>query len=910
MSVLRRLAGGLRALLRPDARNADIQEELRGFVESSIDDKMRRGMTREEAERAARAEVGSAETVRQKVWSVGWESLAESVWQDIRYGVRQLLRSPGFTIISVLILALGIGAVTAVFSLINTALLRMLPVRNPEQLVEFKSVNPAFPVNDAFSWHAFKAFQDQTQTLAGVIAFRKLHNIDIEVDSRGGLAEGQLVSGSYFSVLGVKAILGRTILPSDEGEPGRNPVAVISYEYWRSRFALDPSIVGKRILINNAPFTIIGVTAPEFYGLQPGEKVAISIPLTMIASVNPGFAAAGGPADALKSPFRNWLHVFGRLRDGVSMEKATSSLYSVYAQMMRDAAAGLASMPIDSPAVRQSFLDCRVQLQPGSQGLAALREQFSRPLWIVLAVVGLLLLITCANVASLLLARANAREREISVRLALGAGKRRLLAQLLTESILLALTGGILGVALAWWGSSSLLALMAHGRSPVSLSVHLDSTVLAFALAASLLTALLFGTIPSARATGVDPQRGLAQNPHAIAGVHSRLGKSLVVFQVAISLVLLIGAGLLTRTLANLRSFYPGFNPDNVLIFSVDPTVIGYRDVVPVYERILNLLRAIPGVRLASLSVHEPLSTNVSTTSVRVRGAAAREGEDLSSVDVEPVGPDYFATLQIPLVRGTEFSWSDREGSPKVAVINESTARHYFGDANPIGRSLSIPGYRGDASWLRIVGEVRDIKVHNLREAATLMLYLPLFQAPEGAATFEVRTALDPETLQISALDAVRSIDNRLPLYNVRTLDHQLNDSLVEQRLVASLSEFFGLLALVLTCAGMYGLMAYTVSLRIGEIGIRMALGAERGRIARMILRETLLLVALGLALGLPAAAYASRLIAGQLFGLNPADPVTFSAACLIMAVVAAVASYPSARRAASVDPMRALRSE
>lgn len=893
-------------------RNADLERELQSDLELEEEEQRARGVSAEEAGYAARRAFGNATLIREQTHEAwGWAPV-ERFWQDVRYALRQLRRSPGFTVTSVLILALGIGAVTAVFSLIDTALLRMLPVRNPEQLVEFKSINPQFPVNDAFSMHAFKAFQDQAQTLAGVLAFRNLHNIDVEVDGHGGLAEGQLVSGSYFPMLGVNAVLGRLLVPSDESEPGRNPVAVISYNYWRTRFALDPAIVGKRILLNNAPFAIVGVTAPEFYGLQPGHSIAVFIPLTMIGSVNPGFAAAGGPADALKAPFRNWLYVFGRLQDGVSAEKATASLEPVYAQTTRDAAASLAGMPIDSPAVRDSFLRCRLRLDPGSQGLAMLREQFSRPLWIVMAVVALLLLITCANIASLLLARANARTREIAIRLALGAGKRRLMAQLLTESILLALTGGILGVVLAWWGSASLLALMARGRSPVSLSMHLDPGVLGFAFAVSVLTALVFGTIPAWRATAVDPQHGLAQNPRAIAGsaAHGRLGKSLVVVQVALSLVLLICAGLLTRTLANLRNFYPGFNADSVLLFSVDPPLIGEQDVVPLYEQILNRLRAIPGVRLASLSVHEPMSTNVSSTTVRVQGPSAHEGEDLSSVDVEPVGPDYFGTMQIPLLRGREFSWTDRAGTPKVAIINESTAHHYFGDADPVGRSLSIPGYRGDGSWLRIVGEARDIKVHDLREGGTFMLYVPMFQAPEGGAAFEVRSATDAARVQNSALDAVKSIDPRLPLYNVRTLEGQLNDSLVQQRLVASLSELFGVLALLLTCIGMYGLMAYTVSRRTGEIGIRMALGAERSRIARMILRETLVLVAAGLVVGLPSAALAARLIAGQLFGLKAADPLTFSAACTVMAGVAIAASYLPARRAASVDPMRALRIE
>lgn len=893
-------------------RDSDLERELQSDLELEEEEQREAGLSAEKAGYAARRAFGNATLIRERTHEAwGWTPF-ERLYQDIRYAVRQLRRSPGFAITTVLILAVGIGAVTAVFSLIDAALLKMLPVRDPEQLVEFKAINPAFDVNDAFSYPAFKAFENQREVLADALAFRKLQDIDVEVDGRSDLAQGQLVSGNYFSVLGVRAILGRTILPIDESVAGQDPVAVIGYEYWRTRFALDPDIIGKHILLNNAPFTVVGVTGPEFYGLEPGSRVGISIPLTTVTAVNPGWAAAGSPADALKAPFRNWLQLMGRLQPGVSQRQATSRLAPVFAQSMREAADGLAGLPIDSPAVRQAFLHFRLQLAPGSQGLASLRRQFSKPLWILMTVVGLLLLITCANVANLLLARSHARERELSVRLALGAGKNRLIRQLLTESLVLGLAGGAIGVAVAYGGSRSLMALMARGRNPVSLSVHPDLTLLFFALGVSFLTALVFGIMPAFRAADVNPAQRLTQGTHANAPATARYrwGRSLVVLQVAMSLVLMIGAGLLARTLTNLKSFYPGFNRDNVVLFSVNPPMIGYNDVVPLYERLLNRLQAIPGVRSASLSVHEPLSTNVSTTSVRVQGPASQQGEDLAPVNIEPVGPEYFATMQIPLLRGRDFSSNDRNGAPKVAIVNETTARHYFGDANPIGRSVSIPGFVGDTSWIEIVGEARDIKVHDLREAATAMLYLPLYQLPEGGATFEVRAANDSADTATAAVALVRDIDSRLPVYSVKTLDSQLDDTLVQERLIASLSALFGLLALLLTSVGLYGLLAYTVNRRSGEIGIRMALGAERAGIMRMILRETLLLIGCGLAIGLPAAALSSRLIGSQLFGLKPVDPLTFTVACLVMVAVALAASYWPAHRAASIDPMRALRTE
>jgi len=453
---------------------------------------------------------------------------------------------------------------------------------------------------------------------------------------------------------------------------------------------------------------------------------------------------------------------------------------------------------------------------------------------------------------------------------------------------------------------------MARGRSPALLTAHPNLIVLGFALAVSFLTSLIFGTIPAWRATDLDPFRGLAQSARNTPAhpTRLRLGKSLVVLQVAISLILLVGAGLLARTLANLRNFNPGFDRDNVLLFSVDPTVTGYKDVVPLYERLLTRLRVVPGVRVASLSVDPPLSTNVSTTTVRVLSSASGQKEDLAPVNIEPVGPDYFATMGIALMRGRDFLWDDRKGTTKVAIVSESMARHYFGHEDPIGRFVSMPGFVGDPSWIQIVGEIRDIKGHDLREPDTVMLFLPLFQLPEGGATFELRTTMDPAYVQGSALDAVKAIDPRLPVYSVKTLDVQLNDSLVQEQLIGSLSGLFAIVALLLTCVGLYGLMAYTVNRRTNEIGVRMALGAERGQIARMVLRETLVLTFLGLAVGLPVAAVASRLIASQLFGLKPWDPFAFLAACLIMAAVTMTASYIPARRAAMLNPMNALRTE
>jgi predicted permease len=886
--------------------NRELDEEIQAHLELEVQNNLTRGMTPEEARFAALRAFGNSTQVRERARENDLVTSAEGLLQDIRYSLRTLRRSLTFTLVVVLSLALGIGANTAIFSLIDAALLKMLPVRNPEQLVELKSLSPAIGLYELFSYAAFREFRGANPVLSGVLAFRELYNMDFEVDGHGGLANGQLVSGEYFSLLGVHAILGRTILPADEKAPGQSPVAVIGYDYWRQRFALDPDVVGKKIVLNNSPFTIIGVTPPEFFGLEPGARIDVSVPLSMVAQVRSDFASPGTPYDVFTAPFRNWLYVMARLKPGVTKERALASLEPIFARTMRESAEGLSGLPFDSPAVRRAFLATKLQLDSGGQGLATLRARFSKPLWIVMAVVALLLIVTCANIANLLLARGNSRQREIAVRLAIGAGRARLIRQLIAESILLGLGGGALGLVLAFWAGRSLLLLMSHSRSPILLNVHPDVTVLIFTLSISLLTALLFGMVPALRAARVDLRGSGKTNSR------SRFGNALVVMQVAVSLVLVIGAGLLTRTLVNLKEFYPGFNQDNVLLFSVNPLMTGYREdqLVSLYERLLDHFKTIPGVRSATFSVHSPLSSGFSSSPLNVQGYKPPSDRELASVGVEAVGPEYFRTIQTAVLLGRDFTAADRAGGPKVAILNKTAAHFYFGEASPIGRRVNMPGYRGDPSWLEIVAVVDDAKYHDLREQAAPMVYIPLFQAPESGVTFEVRTGIDPASAAPALLNAVKATDNRLPVFAVKTLRTQLDDSLVQERLVASLSSAFGALALLLAGVGLYGLMAYAVNRRTNEIGIRMALGARPAEIAGMVLRETLLLVGLGLAIGIPASMIASRLIASELYGLKSSDGTTILLAILLLAGIAALAGYLPARRASRVDPMIALRYE
>lgn len=833
----------------------------------------------------------------------------ESIWQDIRYGVRTLAKSRMFTFVVIASLALGIGANTAIFSLIDAALLKMLPVKNPGQLVEFKVFNPAIGLNWAFPYPAFKQFCEQNQVLSGVLAFRSFGEMDLEVNGQGGLATGQVVSGDYFSTLGIHAIIGRTIEPDDAKVAGQNPVAVISYDYWRKRFALDPAVIGKHVVINNSPFTIIGVTPPEFYGLQPGEPIDVSVPLTTMAQVMPGFALAGSPYDVLRAPFRNWLRLMGRLKPGVTKEKALANLQPIFHQSMREAVAGLAGLPVDSPGTRQYYRATKVRLESGGQGLAALRQKYSKPLWILMAITGLLLLVTCANVANLMLARANARQKEITVRLTVGAGRLRLMRQLMTESILLTVCGGALGLLTAFWACRSLLFLMSHAGASLTLSVRPDTTVLGFTLLVSVCTALLFGLTPAWRASRLKIE---STRSHGVSGNRSGLGKALIVLQIAVSLVLMIAAGLLVRSLENLKNFYPGFNKDNVLLFSVSPGMVGYKDnqLIALYKRLVDRIERIPGVRSTTLSIYGPLGGGYSSVSPKIEGAAKQH--DLEYVGVNVVGPDYFTTLQTPVLAGRDFTGADQTGAPKVAIINETMARDYFGDSNPIGQHVSVPAWTVSSSWLEIVGVMRDKKNHDLRERPAPMIYLPLFQEPlySGGVTFEVRTAIDPHSALRSILQAVKSVDSRLPVSDVKTLNEQVNQSLIQERLVASLSSLFGVLALLLAAVGLYGLMTYAVNRRAGEIGIRMALGARRAQIAGMVLGETLRLVAIGLLIGIPAGIAGSRLIASELYGVKPDDPVTIAIPGAVMACIAVLAAWLPARRASRVDPMAALRHE
>jgi predicted permease len=932
MRLLSRLSSLWCNLFYKARREQELTEEIDAYLEMLIDQKIAEGVDPEEARRAALIEVGGKQQVKEKVWEVSAGHYLETLWQDLRYALRMLHRNSGFAAVAVLTLALGIGANTAIFSLIDAVLLKMLPVRSPEQLVLLRHADGRGTITP-LPYYAYKQFRDRNQVFSGVLAYHPLRlTVSIDNSSEPAVA-GQLVSGNYYSVLGVNAALGRTIAPDDDRAPGESPVCVISYNYWQRRFAGDPAVVGKTIHLGGAPFTIIGVTPPEFFGLEVGSSLDISVPLMMQQQVMPGI---GSFADNFGFGFT----AMGRLRSGIMMPQAQASLSVLYQQILAD----IASQFSHKKPADQYWLAHKFVFEPGGQGLSELRRQLSRPLLVLMIVVALVLLVACANVAGLLLARAVARRREIAIRLALGVGRLRLMRQLLTESVLLGSLGGLLGLLFAYWGTRLFLPLLSQGEIPVQLDLNLDIRVLGFTFALSMLMGMLFGLAPALLATRVDLNSALKNDAPGLVprpGGHrlsTSFGHAFVISQVALSLLLLVGAGLFVRSLQKLQRVDAGFVSDNVLVMRLEP--VGSererKGFIAPYNELLTRVESIPGVKLASLVGYSPIARRewlVMGESheriewpISVQGYTPQLGEDMNIHSMQ-VFPNSFAALGIPLVAGRDFSPQDnqkwlpgimcRTGAcpRRVAIINESMARRFFKDENPIGRRFSFDlGICSTETICRyeIIGVVKDVRYTSLRNEGRAMFYLPFTQSDTsgGQMTLVVRAAVDPTTVAAAVRREARALDPAMPMFEVETLATQVAASLREERLLATLSSGFGLLALLLSCLGLYGILSYTVARRTNEIGIRMALGADRRDVLWLVLRDALRLVLLGVLLGIPAALAATRLVASQLFGIGAADPVAIVLATLVLLVVAAVAGYLPARRATRVDPLVALRYE
>jgi predicted permease len=894
--LLARLIGGLRGLFRRRQVEHELDAELREFLEASIEQRVRAGMSRGEAARAARLEVGSMEAVKDRVRDAGWESVVESVWQDIRYAIRGLRRSPGFAIVAVSTLALGIGATTAIFSLLDTVMLRFLPVKDPESLVLVGGSQ--YPV--------FQAYRAHTNIFTDLFATSGVTSLDVEVEN--GIRERtdlSLVTGGYFSTLGVNAAIGRTFTAHDDRTPGANPIAVASYGYWQRRFGRDAAVLNRVVRISGTPITIVGVAPPGFFGEQVGAAPELWIPLTMWAEIVPG-------RNLLESPGTGWLRIVGRVRPGTPTLGTQPELTATFRRVLGDIFG-----PNPPEDARRDIAEATVRFQPAARGLSSLRTRFARPLQLLMGAVVLVLLIACANIANLLLARAAARRREIDVRLALGMSQPRLVRQLLTESIVLAALGGAAGVAFAWVGTDALVRLISADGSRLVVPVAIDARLLGFVGLISLATAILFGLAPawqSARATRI-ATLGSRRQP---GEVRQRLRAVLVIAQVAVSLVLLMGAGLFLRTMSNLRDVDLGFVPERLLVLDVNPAAAGYSGAraIALTRELLEGISGLPGVSSASVSENALLMGRDSSTNLMHPRGFPQGPDGYPRMHWDIVGPRYFSTVGTAIVSGRDFDERDGAGSSSVIAINEEASRKFFAGKDPIGQTL-VWGEGDGHNGLTIVAVTRDVKSGGPRDEPQLRFYLPYFQMPTirpnwilASNRFVVRTAANPAALAPALRQLIQTEDPRLSIESIDIGTELVSRTLVQERMVAMLLVAFGMLAVGLACLGLYGLIAYQVVQRTSELGLRMALGASRNQVLWWTVRQGLLWTAAGVVLGIPLALVASRVAQGLLFGLSATDVGVLFGAASVMSVMGILAAYVPARHASRVDPLIALRME
>ena len=884
-------------------READLARELRDHLELEAEAQLESGLPPGQARYAARRAFGNATLVKEQTRETwGW-AFWSNLLKDLHYGLRLLRRNPLFTAVAAISLALGIGANTAIFSLINVLLLKALPVQDPRTLIVLATQGAnGGGTNHNFYFETYQRLRTEQPFFSQLAAYSPARmNVSVDGDMEPSV-QGQLVSGNYFSVLGVGAAVGRMFTREDNQAPGAHPVAVLSYQYWGRRFARSGSVVGKTLRINGTPFTIVGVTPPGFSGFEVGISPDITVPLMMQPQVMPDKEnwVAGRPTNIV-----DWLRVFGRLQPGVTSGQALAGMRLIYRRIQTQLAVEM------NPEWERMWLkewsESPLLLEPGGTGLSDLRRQFSQPLFILMAVAGLVLIIACVNIANLLLARASARQREIAVRLAIGAGRLRLLRQLLVESMLLSLLGGALGVLLAYWGNALLVRFLSTGRTPITLDLNPDLRVLVFTAAACVVTGLLFGLAPALRASRLDLTPALNEAGRA-ASSRQRLGRTLAVSQVALSLVLVIGAGLLGRSLRNLNSVDQGFQRDRVLTVCVEPRGSDSKrgpNALRLHRLYLDLqqrIQDIPGVIAASLAGGSPTATPGQATVLTSDGQRFR-------VSWRMVYPNYFETLSVPILQGRDFISRDMaDAAPPALVVSQNFARRAFPGQNPVGQHVICAGRRN----CEIVGVVPDVRYSNLRGEAGDVIYQTFLHGPTGRGqmVLHVRVARQADHIIPALRREVGAVDPNLPAFEIQTLASEIDAVLVRERLLSLLSTLFGGLAAVLAAVGLYGVMAYAVARRTKEIGIRMALGAAPHNLRRQVLGETLGLAALGIILGLPLAFGATRFIASQLFGLRATDPIVLLSATLFMVLTALIAGYLPARRASRIDPLVALRAE
>ena len=907
----------IRSLFRRSQVESELSEELQYHLDRQIDALKAQGMSSEQARYAALRRMSGMEQQKEKCRETRGVSLIEDTAADVRYALRSFGQNPSLVLVITASLALGIGANTAIFSVINAVSLKMLPVREPEKLVLLKWSAKAWPepfvesmegglVHDpgehtastSFSSEVNEEFKKQNDVFEQTFAFAgNDQNVNLELNGRAESSHLQAVSGDFFSGLGAAPILGRTILPADDTS-GAAPVAVVSHDFWRNHFGADQDLYGKTITINGESVTIVGVAPPEFFGIIPGNPVDVYIPTSFYAKQWKRLY----PEEPLEVPTTWWLGVVGRLKPGVEPAKAQTELQVILDRVLHAKA-----------TTAKNAVYMNVGVLAAGKGLNDLRDRFSTSLLLLMGMVGLVLVIACANVAGLLMARASARQKEIAVRLSLGASRGRIVRQLLVESVMLALIGGVAGLLVSFWASSTLVRLLSSGKNPIYLPVGVDARVLAFTAAVSILSGIVFGLVPAIAATRVNIAPTLKDNATQFSarGTRFRFGKVLVSGQVALSLLLLIASGLLLCTLDRLQRVNLGFDRHALLTFEVRPGLNAYGDakLITYYQELQRRLESLAGVRSAAFTQHGPIDSGWSSSSPEIPGYTG-PGQQVDMYR-HIVGPGYFATLKVPIVLGRPITEQDSSTTTKSAVINEAAVRQYFHGDNPIGKHL-VFGKNQTQTVFEIVGVAKDVKYGKIRDEAPPTAYWSYQQSKviSRQMIFMVRTDGDPSALANSVRQLCLDLDKDVPVAHMQTEEDIVAASLFLERTFALLSSAFGALALLLACVGLYGTISFAVARRRAEIGVRMALGAERGRILRMILSETIFVVSIGLLIGLPIAWAAAKLLNHQLYGLSPHDPLTIMSAGLAILAITLLAGYLPARRASRVEPMVALRCE
>ena len=907
--MISRLRGLCNNVFRRNHLDRDLDEELRAYAELVSAEKIRAGLSPEEAYRDTRREMGGDEQIRQRVRDIRAGALLDRLAQDIRYGMRTLSRSPGFCFVAVITLALGIGANTAMFSLLDQIVLRLLPVKEPERLVMVTQRGNFYGDSygpNTISWPMFEDLRDNNRVFNGMLC-RFSTPVTLGHGDRAAQVTAELVSASYFSILGIDMALGRPILPQDDSVPDSQPVVVLSYSVWQTYFNSDRTLVGRTIAVNRHNMTVIGVAQPGFDGVEFGNPAKVFVPIMMKTEMTPR-------SDGLKDRRRRlqWVTAYGRLKPGVTMEQAELSLQPLLRSILE--------MEVREPgfrefttADREIFLRNRIQLLPGSEN--GLREYMRKPLWLLVALTGAVLLLACANLASLLLARATAREHEFAVRLAIGASRARIVRQLLVECLLLSGAGALLGLALAFIADRVLekMYLSADAASQFSVSPIPDARMLLFALCAMFLTSFAFGLLPAIQGSRTEIAPAITERSVSGAARSLVLRRTLVGTQLALSLLLLVGAGLLVRTLRNLENQGPGFPTDHLLTFEINPSLNGYSDeqTKDFFERLALNLQTMPGVSSVGLSTMPILKGYAWQNAVEGKDFQGQPKQDQPVLNM--IGPDYFAALGIPLLAGRAFTTRDVGPAAEYAVVNQTFVREYLPGGNPLGKRFRLVNSEDPSQMpdIEVIGLIPDMKYRDLRETPPGQAYFPYYQDTKFRfMNFYLRTQADPRLLMDPLRERMRQFDPNIPVVGLQTLEEQIGYSLRTERLVASLSAVFGGLATLLAAIGLYGVMAYSVTRRTREIGIRMALGATRANVVGIVMREAAVMVAAGLGAGVPLALALAELIRSQLFGLDPRDPLTVLGAALVLTAAGGFAGFLPAFRASSVNPTTALRQE